>query len=177
VEEFLDLVRTGYDRTSIPFIRKNLVVNISILVYIGWPGWSRLRLIYDHKDEKGGYDRLDDRLLNLRYGWTSFLGRPWGNKFIQHKDMFCPVTLGNDRTVELEPWSRLPFVNASSEKFREGTFSETYEEIIAAGQLVQKHGSPEQVRLTAIDLNQRNKSLHIKISSTMSLLLGSVLRR
>jgi hypothetical protein len=116
------------------FIRQNLLKTISILVYIGWRDYSRVKEIFSHKNAAGQLDRVDSNLpyTNIdKLRDSTFLSNSLiANHFYQNQYAFVPIQIEEGEDREYPRDSRLPFIR-ESEEWRTGSYGTVTKVVVA----------------------------------------------
>ncbi|KAL2841756.1 kinase-like domain-containing protein [Aspergillus pseudoustus] len=122
---------------STAYVHRHFLQNISILVYIGWDGWSRLDEIFlSHRNSKGDLDRTDDRIPDYDLQTLQsddFLGFMVGEHFFDTRHLFCPIDIVETSDVKRENGWKLPFLEGNSMPCGRGQFARVTKEVIPAG--------------------------------------------
>lgn len=131
--EFVYLVRPGFDRDQIPFVKKKLLRTLSILVYIRWTEkWELFGSIFLHRN-----DRLDDRIPYYTLDTLNeFLSPIDASLFNSERWTFYPILLEEGKSHEFSGDWRLPFINPESSPIAIGGYGQVTKELIASRQFV-----------------------------------------
>lgn len=139
LDEFVQLIRPGFDRDLIPFVKGNLLRTLSILVYISWTDkeWELFGAIFLHRDEHGVRDRLDNRIPYYTLESLSQFLRPiHADRFNFERWTFYPIVLEEGRTQHFSKDWRLPFINPEPSIIGVGGYGQVTKEVIASRQFI-----------------------------------------
>lgn len=133
LEEFVYLIKPGFDRDQIPFVKKNLLRTLSILAYIRWTEkWELFGTIFLHRK-----DRLDDRIPYYTLDTLKeFLSPIDASLFNSERWTFYPILLEEGKSHEFSGDWRLPFINPESSPIAIGGYGQVTQELIASRQFI-----------------------------------------
>ena len=138
LKRFLDILKLDYDINLAPYVRRNLIKVLSILVTIRWDDWSRFEAIFLDRDGRRAREDSSLPFALSALEDNSFLGMSFASDFLNVQHAYTPIVVEEGESKIYSRTRPLPFLKSQSSQIGAGGFGIVTREVVASHQFKPK---------------------------------------